>query len=101
MCLCVLSHSMFSFTAQLSFCPLYHALSSAHLLLRCTASQVENYRHTCWAEPVSAREKQTTDRLFAMLQIMLAVLARGYDWQVDLTEPIRESLCPFQGAVYP
>ncbi|DBB13307.1 TPA: hypothetical protein ACH3X3_005042 [Trebouxia sp. C0006] len=35
------------------------------------------------------------------MKIMLAVLARGYDWQVDLTEPIRESLCPFQGAVYP
>ena len=23
------------------------------------------------------------------MQIMLAVLARGYDWQVDLTEPIK------------
>ncbi|KAL0053981.1 hypothetical protein WJX82_001945 [Trebouxia sp. C0006] len=34
------------------------------------------------------------------MKIMLAVLARGYDWQVDLTEPIRESLCPFQGALF-
>ena len=24
-----------------------------------------------------------------VMQIMLAVLARGYDWQVDLTEPIK------------
>ncbi len=50
--------------------------------------------YTSSAEPVSPRKKQTADKLFAIMQIMLAVLARGYDWQVDLTEPIREFPLP-------
>ncbi len=46
-------------------------------------------------QSLSVSEKeQTADKLFAIMQIMLAVLARGYDWQVDLTEPIREFPLP-------
>ncbi len=50
------------------------------------------YASSRCAEPVSPRKKQAADKLFAIVQIMLSVLARRYDWQVDLTAPIREFL---------
>jgi len=28
------------------------------------------------------------------IQIMVAVLARGYDWEVDLNEPLKTFPCP-------
>ena len=53
-------------------------------------------------QSLSVPEKnQTADKLFAIMQIMLAVLARGHDWQADLTEPIREFPLPLPGRGLP
>ena len=61
----------------------------------CGAQQAKCRTTGVYVQSVSVSEKeQTADKLFAIMQIMLAVLARGYDWQVDLTEPIREFPLP-------